>query len=231
MWDWIAMIRAKWAKHIVLAMVLADCIGIYYANRHLNQPGLDPAEGIAVEMASAPPAVPADRREAPSAANSALAALAPARPDSLLALPAYMPLPPSVSNPLPAYAEPAGEFVIRDDFDRPRMARLQRSSTASRRFVSAFAADTAQAPAEQTAWPVPAFGERHGAATGAEYGAELATVDSDEPGASDTSPAAPAEGAALAPLPEVLVPAPVSELPPASEAPAAGADAGTAPEG
>ena len=157
MWDWKSMTCAKWARYIVLAVVLADCVGIYYANRQLNQPWRDPAEGFPAEVAVEQAAIPGDPPEQQSAAKNVLALVAPVRSNSLYDLPAYMPVPAAVKNELPVYVEPAGEFVLGNDFDRPKTARLQPPKAASRRFVSAFAADLAQPPAAETALPVPSF--------------------------------------------------------------------------
>ncbi len=59
MLHWRAIPRAKWGRFLVLAIVLADGAGIYFANQRLNQPWTEPegqASGELVAQADEAPA-------------------------------------------------------------------------------------------------------------------------------------------------------------------------------
>lgn len=156
-----ASMRTPWAKFIVLAVVLADCVGIYYANKRLNQPWVEPA-GVPAEgsiaQADESPAVLDMAMQAPAAIPpSAMPDETAKEPAALARLPEFMPVPPVLKEEQPA-SIPTVEMVLRQaDLERPRMARLQPSRKASRRFVSAFATDIAGSATEATFVPSAAL--------------------------------------------------------------------------
>ena len=137
--------RPRWGRYLVLAMVVADCLGIYVAQMRLNQPWAEPPKepsGDAfAERDVVPAAVPVTAVPQP---NFAMAepppAATPRGPDIVAELPAFMPLPP-VAKEAPAVVPTVEVATPKPVFRSNRVAKLERTRMASSRFVSAFATD------------------------------------------------------------------------------------------
>ena len=177
--NWRAIPPSKWASYTVLAMVLADCVGIYVVKQRLSQPWVEPASTVSAQGAAADvvadagqmrvdepevaPEVALAETSADSAQPSYLASSEePVRtarhPDTFAQLPEYMPLPPAATEELPTFVPTIERSARRDEVRLPRMARLQTTRVPSRRFVSAFATDLVGSDAQYRALPAPAFG-------------------------------------------------------------------------
>jgi hypothetical protein len=225
MLDWRAIPRAKWGRYLVLAIALADGAGIYFANQRLTQPWSEPegqASGELVAQAVEAP-VAGDGRM-PLLAKADTSASASSKPYAIGELPALMPLRPVVIEHLPAF-DPAVEMAFRTPtFERPRIARLQPSRTASRRFVSAFATDIAGPASDEMATSLPGS---DGAATEAALAGPAESMETagaiEAPDVESLAqPEAPAAGTA-----DIIAPvAPDTDAQPSAGLPVSGADAG-----